>query len=331
MSISPALDHEPELLAAARAGDQDAFTALVAPHRRALHLHCYRMLGSLDDADDALQEAQLLAWRGLHTFAGRAPLRHWLYRITTNTCLKMIRARGRGPVPAGDLFYLQPYPDRLLDQLTAGDADPAAAVERRDNVALAFIVALQRLPATQRAALLLRDVLAYSPAETAQLLGISVAAANSLLQRARATLGTYRGERPGRQLDATDQQVVQRFVDAWQRRDIPGLAAVLAEDAILRMPPQQLEFVGRGSVVEFFATVPASGRLDIIDLVEVRANGQPALAAYLPDDQGDCRGYGIMVLDIVNGAISTISGFPDVRLFDAFGLPMTAPRAGQPR
>jgi RNA polymerase sigma-70 factor, ECF subfamily len=331
VTVLPTLDHEPDLLAAARAGDHAAFTALLAPHRRALHVHCYRMLGSLDDADDALQEAQLLAWRGLDTFAGRAPLGHWLYRITTTTCLKIIRARGRVPLPAGDLVYLQPYPDRLLDQLTANDSDPAVEVERRDSVALAFIVALQRLPATQRAALLLRDVLAYSPAETAGLLDTSVAAANSLLQRARATLHADRGrsatERRGKALDATDRQVVARFVDAWQRRDIPALAALLAEDAILRMPPQRAEFIGRTAIADFFATVPADGRLDLIDLVEVRANGQPALAAYLPDERGDCRGYGIMVFDLADRAIVSITGFPDPALFAAFGLPTTTPES----
>jgi len=331
VTILPTLDHEPDLLAAARAGDHAAFTALLVPHRRALHLYCYRMLGSLDDADDALQEAQLLAWRGLDTFAGRAPLRHWLYRITTTTCLKIIRTRGRVPLPAGDLVYLQPYPDRMLDQLTAADTDPAAEVERRDSVALAFIVALQRLPATQRAVLLLRDVLAYSPAETAQLLDTSVAAANSLLQRARATLqadhGTSAAGRRDRALDATDRQVVTRFVDAWRRRDISALAALLAEDAILRMPPQRAEFIGRTVIADFFATVPANGRLELIDLVVIRANGQPALAAYLPDEWGDCRGYGIMVLDIVDGAILTITGFPDPTLFAALGLPTTTPES----
>jgi RNA polymerase sigma-70 factor (ECF subfamily) len=233
----------------------------------------------------------------------------------------MIRSRGRVPLPASELVHLQPYPDGLLDQLTASDADPAAEVERRDSVALAFIVALQRLPATQRAALLLRDVLAYSPAETAELLDTSVAAANSLLQRARATLKADHIPGPGRRLDAVDRQVVARFVDAWRRRDIPALAALLAEDAILRMPPQPAEFHGRGVIAAFFATVPADGRLDLIDLVLVRANGQPALAAYLPDERGDCRGYGIMVLDIVDGAIVTITGFPDPALFAAFGLP----------
>ncbi len=334
VSITPTLDPEPDLLAAARAGDHDAFAALLTPHRRALHVHCYRMLGSLDDADDALQEAQLLAWRGLDTFQGRAPLRHWLYRITTTTCLKMIRARGRVPLPAGDLVYLQPYPDRLLDQLTAGDPDPAAAAAQRDSVALAFVTAMQQLPATQRAALLLRDVLAYSPAETAQLLDTSVAAANSLLQRARATLaahhGTERGPGRGRPLAAEERQILHRFVDAWQRRDIPGLAALLAEDAILRMPPQRAELAGRDRIADFFATVPAGGRLDLVDLVVVQANGQPALAAYLPDERGDCRGYGIMVLDIADGTITAITGFPDPALFAIFGLPTRRPPAEAP-
>ena len=331
MGITPTVEHEADLLAAANAGDHSAFTALLAPHLPALHVHCYRMLGSLDDADDALQEAQLLAWRDLGGFQGRAPLRHWLYRITTTTCLKVIRARRRVPLPASELVYLQPYPDRLLDQLSAGDPDPAASAEQRDTVALAFIVAMQRLPATQRAALLLRDVLAYSPAETARLLDTSVAAANSLLQRARATIsahhGTSDGEGRARPLDATERQIVQRFCDAWQRHDIPGLAALLTEDAILRMPPQRAEYVGRGRIADFFATVPAGGRLELIDLVAVRANGQPALAAYLPDEHGECLGYGIMVVEIAEGVIATITGFPDAALFPAFGLPTRKPGA----
>ena len=328
MSPTPTLDQELSLLASARGGDHDAFRALLAPHLRALHVHCYRMLGSLDDADEALQEALLLAWRGLDDYQGRAPLRHWLYRITTTTCLKVIRARPRIPLPAGDLFHLQPYPDRLLNQLASEDADPAAAAEQRDNVTLAFVTAMQLLPATQRAALLLRDVLAFTPAETAQLLDTSVAATNSLLQRARTTLRTHGGGRGRvRPMDATEQHLVQQFVDAWRRRDIPGLAALLREDAILRMPPERVEFAGRDQVAEFFATVPAGGRLELIDLVPVRANGQPALAAYLPDERGACRGYGIMVLDIDDGMISVITGFPDAGLFAAFGLPPERPAA----
>ncbi len=315
------------LLAAARGGDHDAFTALLSPHVRALHVHCYRMLGSLDDADDAMQEAQLLAWRGLAGFAGRAPLRHWLYRITTTTCLKIIRGRPALPVAASDLIYLQPYPDQLLDQLTAASDDPALAVEQRDSVALAFITAVQRLPATQRAALLLRDVLAFTPAQTAQLLGTSVAAANSLLQRARATMSTQPGHAsgPARALDSTDRQVIARFVDAWHRCDIPALAGLLAQDAVLRMPPERAEFTGRTAITDFFATVPAAGRLDLIELVAIGANGQPALAAYLPDDQGTCHGYGIMVFNIADGMVTTITGFPQASLFHHFELPAHRP------
>jgi RNA polymerase sigma-70 factor (ECF subfamily) len=205
--------------------------------------------------------------------------------------------------------------------------------EQRDSVKLAFITAMQQLPATQRAALLLRDVLAFTPAETAQLLDTTVAATNSLLQRARAALNAdhaVTSDRRARPLDTTEQQIVRRFVDAWQRRDIPGLAALLREDAILRMPPERAEFTGRDQIVDFFATVPAGGRLELIDLVVVRANGQPALAAYLPDNRGDCRGYGIMVLDIADGAIATITGFPDAALFAAFGLPTQRPAARAP-
>jgi RNA polymerase sigma-70 factor (ECF subfamily) len=182
-----------DLLAAARAGDGEAFKALVGPHLRALHVHAYRMLGSLDDADEALQDALLNAWRALDTYQDQAPLSHWLYRITSTSSLKVIRAKARRPVPAGEIGHLQPYPDRLLDQLADADADPAAIAERRESVALAFITALQRLPARQRAALILRDVLAWSAAEVADLLEISVPAVNSALQRAWTTLS---GTRP---------------------------------------------------------------------------------------------------------------------------------------
>lgn len=323
VSVSAIIGDESALLAAARAGDRDAFVALFAPHQRALHVHCYRMLGSLDDADDAMQEVQLLAWRGLSGFAGRAPLRHWLYRIATTTCLKVIRARPGIPVAASDLVYLQPYPDRLLDQLAVADGDPAVMAEQRDNIALAIITAVQLLPATQRAALLLRDVLAFTPAETADLLGTTVPAANSLLQRARTTMtGHGHTGRTARTLDATDRQVVQRFIDAWHRRDIDALAGLLAQDAVLRMPPERAEFRGRTGIIDFLSTVPAGGRLDLIKLVQVEANGQLAVAAYLPDHDGECRGYGIMVLDTTDGTITTITGFPNADLFPRFGLPM---------
>ncbi|HKA68433.1 MAG TPA: RNA polymerase subunit sigma-70 [Actinomycetes bacterium] len=312
------------LLRAAQAGDQPAFeTLVVAAHQRALHVHCYRMLGSLDDADEATQETLLLAWRGLAGYQQRAPLRHWLYRIATTTCLKFQASRGRQPVSVAELTYLSPYPDRLLDELAATDDDPAAHAERRESVRLAFIVALQLLPATQRAVLILREVLVWSAAEVAELLDTSVAAVNSLLQRARATVrateaGSAIAGGSGR-LDRRDREVVDRFVAAWQRVDVDALAALLREDAVLRMPPERAEYVGRVPVAHFFATVPAGGRLDQIELTVTSANGQPCLAAYLTGD-GMTRPYGVMVLTVAGGEIAAITGFPDPALFGRFGL-----------
>lgn len=312
------------LVDAARAGDSAAFQALVAPHLRALHLHSYRMLGSYHDAEEALQETLLRAWRGLAGYEGRAPLRHWLYRITTTTCLKMINRRARDPIAtAVDVSWLQPYPDTLMDQLVDTDADPAAVADRRESVTLAFIAALQVLPATQRAALILREVLGWPAQQVADLLDTSVPAVNSALQRARATLAAGGTPTP-RAGTADERRTVDAFVRAWTACDIPALAALLRDDVTLTMPPQTLQIVGRAAVAEFFATVPADGRLDLIELVEVRANGHPALAAYLPDETaGDCRGYGIMVLTLDGDRIATITGFPDPALYPAFDLPVT--------
>jgi RNA polymerase sigma-70 factor, ECF subfamily len=314
------------LLAAARAGDGEAFRVLVSPHRPALHLHAYRMLGSLDEADDAVQDALLRAWRALDTYRDQAPLRHWLYRITTTSSLKIIRARARRPVPAGEIGHLQPYPDRLLDQLTDADADPAAIAEQRESVALAFIAALQRLPARQRAALILRDVLAWNAVEVAALLDCSVASVTSALQRARVTLAAAGPAGSGTvhaSLGEHERQLLDRFVDAWQRCDMDALAALLRQDVILSMPPELTTITGRTEVTRFFATVPAGGRLDTIRLVRTRANGHPALAAYLPDQSARCRGYGIMVFATAGDSIATITGFPSPDLFGRFGLPAT--------
>jgi RNA polymerase sigma-70 factor (ECF subfamily) len=314
------------LLAAARGGDGDSFRALVEPHLRALHLHSYRMLGSYDDAEEAVQDTLLRAWQGLGGYEARAPLRHWLYRITTTTCLKMINRRARDPLTnTVDVAWLQPYPDALLDQLTDPGADPAAIVDSRESVALAFIAALQLLPATQRAVLILRDVLAWPAQQVADLLDTTVAAVNSALQRARVTLAhTGRAEAPARPGSERERRVVDAFLRAWHDCDIPALAALLRDDATLTMPPQALRFVGRHAVTEFFATVPAEGRLDLIQLVQTRANGHPTVAAYLPDGTtGDCRGYGIMVLTVAGDQVATITGFPDPDLFPVFALPTT--------
>jgi len=315
------------LLDAARAGDNAAFQALVAPHLRALHLHSYRMLGSYHDAEEALQETLLRAWQGLGGFEGRAPLRHWLYRITTTTCLKIINRRARDPITTSlDVAWLQPYPDALLDQLTDLDADPAVIIDRRESVALAFIAALQVLPANQRAVLILREVLGWPAQQVADLLGTSVAAVNSALQRARAAVAASQAsgttDAAARPDSGRQRRVVDAFLRAWHECDIPALAALLRDDATLTMPPQAIRIVGRDAVTGFFATVPAEGRLDLIRLVEVRANGNPAVAAYLPDTTGECRGYGIMVLTITGDQIATITGFPDPELFPAFGLPV---------
>ena len=312
-----------EVLAAAGRGDSAAFQHLMEPHLRAVHLHCYRMLGSYHDAEEAVQETLLRAWRGLDGFQHRAPLRHWLMRIATTTCLKAIERRGRTPATAAEVSYLQPYPDRLLDQLADRDADPAAIVDRRESVALAFIAALQVLPGTQRAALILRDVLAWPARDVADLLGTTVPAVNSALQRARATLAGGHGAAAGQGGLARDERrVLDAFLRAWHASDIPALAALLRDDATLTMPPESVRIVGRGAIAEFFATVPAGGRLDTIRLVTTRANGHPALAAYLPDAGGVCRGYGIMVLTVSGGRVATITGFPDPALFPIFDLPL---------
>jgi RNA polymerase sigma-70 factor, ECF subfamily len=315
------------VLAAARDGDPEAFRVLMAPHLRALHVHCYRMLGSYTDAEEAVQEATLRAWRGLAGYQGTAPLRHWLYRITTTTCLKMINQRQRDPLAdTAEVVWLQPYPDALLDELTASDADPAAIAERRESVALAFIAALQLLPATQRAVLILREVLDWPARDVADLIGTTVAGVNSALQRARATIATAApADSVARNtLDERQQRVLEAFLRAWHARDIPALAEVLRDDITLIMPPHAVRIDGRAAVAEFFATVPAGGRLDLIKLVITQANGHPALAAYLPDaSTGDCRGYGIMVVTTDGEHVTSITGFPNAELFPVFGLPDT--------
>jgi RNA polymerase sigma-70 factor (ECF subfamily) len=331
MTVPVATPTPDELLQAALAGGEPQFAQLVEPYLRELHLHCYRMLGSFHDAEDATQETLLRAWRFLHTFQGRGPLRAWLYRVATTTCLKMLRSgprRRAAPHRDGpDVPQLEPYPDRLLDELPAGGPDPAAVAERRESVALAFVVAMQQLTARQRAVLILRDVLGWSAAEVAKMLGTSVPAVNSALQRARAGLG--RALPPGRvsaaSLPAQEREVLRRFMRAWQQCDLDALAALLRDDAVLHMPPLPRPYVGREAIARFFGTVPADGHLDRVRLVASRANGHPAVAAYMPDGLGTYRAYGMMVLVVVDDAIQAIAGFQDASLFDAFGLSQTCP------
>jgi RNA polymerase sigma-70 factor (ECF subfamily) len=347
MPPSQPASREDALLARARAGGEDAFRALVVPYSRELHVHCYRMVGSFHDAEDVLQETLLRAWRGLAGFEGRASLRAWLYRIATNACLSWLEGRSRQPLPAppgfppggegpppvptAEVVPLGPYPDALLDELPSSALDPQARYELSESVGLAFVAALQLLPARQRCVLLLRDLLGWSAQEIADALGTSVAAVNSALQRARATLDArIAGEARERAPlpEQAERAVVRRFLDAWESADLDALAALLTEDALLTMPPMPLWYRGAAAVAGFFGTVPAGGRLEQIRLVPTRANRTPALAAYMPGEDGVHRAYGMMVLRIEAGGIAEITGFADPRLFEAFGLPQELAEGG---
>lgn len=313
------------LVAAARGGDERAFVELTSPHRPALHAHCYRLLGSLHDADDAVQETLLRAWRGIDRFEPRGPVAAWLYRIATNVCLRMLEQRNRRQATVD--AHLEPYPDWILEQAASPLAGPEASAETREAIGLAFVAAMQLLPPKQRAVLVLRDVLDWSAREVAELFQDSVAAVNSALQRARARLAREQQEgslaRAHLPTDAgTEAAVMRRFQDAWEAVDIEGIVALLAADALLTMPPESVSIAGAAEIGTFFATAPMEGRLDRIRLLAVRANGQPALAAYAEDETtGIHNAYGVMVFAINGDLIVGISGFPDrPELFERLGL-----------
>jgi RNA polymerase sigma-70 factor (ECF subfamily) len=308
---------ERRLLDAAKRGDERAYRDLVGPHRADLHAHCYRMLGSLDDADDALQDALLRAWRGLPGFEGRSSLRTWLYKVTTNACLKAIARR------RAQLHRLDPYPD---DELGLGDgfAAPEARYERRESVELAFIAALQHLPATQRAALILRDVLGFSAGEVAAALDTTVVSVNSALQRARRAVD----ERlPARSQQATlralgDERLrglVERYVEAWERGDAEAILAMLAEDATFAMPPEPAWYRGRDEIAAFLPVGPLTDRWRF---VPVRANGQPAFGTYSWDAERRCYvASAVDVLTVDGARVQGITAFVHPELFPRFGLP----------
>jgi RNA polymerase sigma-70 factor, ECF subfamily len=288
--------------------DEQAFALLVEPHRRALHLHCYRMLGSLHDSDDALQETMLRAWKGSDRYEPRGQVSTWLHAIATNVCLTAIARRRSRPVDlTDDLEHLQPYPDRLLDDLV-----------ERETVELAFITAIQLLPPKQRAVLILRDVLGWSAKEVSEALGDSVGAVTSALQRARSNL--ERRPRRASTGHKEERALVKRFMAAWEAVDIDGLVALLTEDAVMTMPPERMRIVGARAIGEFFGSVPQAGRLDEIRLVATSANRQPSLAAYARQEDGVQRPYGLMVLQSEGDLISGIVGFPDPWLFEQAGL-----------
>ena len=329
---------ERELLDAARRGDEDAFRHLVEPHLAALHAHCYRMLGSLHDAEDALQDALLRAWRGLPGFDGRSPIRRWLYRITTNACLNAIARRPKRVLPIdyeppdaasqgdwpADATWMDPYPDDVLG-LEGGYASPEARYEQREAVELAFVAALQNLPPRQRAVLVLREVLGFSAKEAAQSLGTTVASVNSALQRARkavderlpersqqATLRTLGDERVG--------EIVERFADAFERGDVDAIVAMLAEDAKFAMPPYPGSCRGRAAIADSW--LMPGGPPSRLRYVPTRANGQQALGTYRLDrGQNRFLAIALDVLTLQGAQIADITAFRLPEVFPRFGLP----------
>lgn len=330
-------DRSAELLARARQGEGDAFADLVAPHRRELHVHCYRILGSVADADDALQETLLSAWQALSGFEERSSLRTWLYRIATSRCLNMLRAVRRreggtlprdvkppAPTRLGEVTWLEPYPDLLLDELADGVPGPEARVEAKEAISLAFVTALQLLPPRQRAVLILRDVLDFSAREVATMLDTTEQSVTSALKRARATMSHENTDTDARlPVDSrAEQELLGRLVAAFESGDVPGMVALMTEDVWLRMPPIPLEYQGRELTGEFFAKV-AFRQDRRYRLVPTRANGQPALAVYLRDPHGAiAHAFGLLVISVRGDRVSAITRFDNATI-GPFGLPRT--------
>jgi RNA polymerase sigma-70 factor, ECF subfamily len=341
-SLVPRIE-EADVVSAARAGDEAAFASLAERYRRELQVHCYRMLGSLEDAEDQVQETLLRAWRRRESFEGRSTFRAWLYRIATNACLDFLERHPRRPVlrstadmertdavvrPPPHVAWLQPYPDALLEPVAPDDLQPEAAAIARETIGLAFLVALQLLPPKQRAVLILRDVLGWSTPETAAVLDLTTASVKSALQRARPTLKEHL---PAERLewapvaDPTEEEhaLLRRFIDASERSDIPALTAMLREDAWQTMPPYLDWFGGREAMIAMWSAAMAGpGAQGEWRLVPTRANRQPAAANYLRvagDDR--FRASNVDVLRIVHGRIAEVTTF-DPGMFPAFGLPL---------
>jgi RNA polymerase sigma-70 factor (TIGR02960 family) len=326
-----------DLISRARAGDDGAFRELTEPYLRELQVHCYRMLGSFADAEDALQDTLLSAWQGLAGFEGRASVRTWLYRIATNRCLSALRAASRRPpaewnIPGvqppeptrlGEVVWLEPYPDALLAGAAGAPPGPEARYELAESVSLAFVTALQTLPPRQLAVLILRDVLGYHAGEVAGLLDATVESVNSALKRARAGLQRRRlpaaDQPPPAAGSPSEDAIVARFVRAYESADIDALVGLLTDDAFMSMPPMPLEYLGRDVVGDFCAaTLFAAGRR--FDLVPTRANGQPAFGAYLRTPAGDRPGTGLIVIELAGDRVSAMTRFEPSAL-PRFGLP----------
>jgi RNA polymerase sigma-70 factor (TIGR02960 family) len=329
-----------DLISRARIGDSDAFRELTEPHRRELQAHCYRMLGSLQDAEDAVQETLLAAWQGLGEFEGRASIRTWLYRIATNRCLNALRSASRRPArewdmpeveppePSrlGEVVWLEPYPDALLEGVVTIPLGPEARYQQAEAISLAFVTALQVLPARQRAALILREVLGYHAVEVADMLDSTVESVNAALKRARAGLRRRLpmgdGEAPPAPDSRAERALVARFVHAWESGDVDALVALLTVDVSVSMPPIPLEYHGRDVVARFCASLM---RRRSHDLVPTRANGQPAFGAYLRAPTGGIRhGTGLFVLTLAGDRIRALVRF-ESGVLRWFGLPQSLP------
>jgi RNA polymerase sigma-70 factor (TIGR02960 family) len=326
-----------DLISRARAGDGDSFRALTEPYRRELHVHCYRMLGSYQDAEDALQDTLFTAWRGLDGFEGRASIRTWLYRIATNRCLNARRAASRRPAQQwdlaafdppeptrlGEVTWLEPIPDALLGDAMDVPLGPEARYEQTESISLAFVTALQVLPPRQLAVLILRDVLAFQASEVAEMLDSTVESVNSAMKRARANMDRQRPtsaehEPPPAPKSRSEDAIVAKFVRAYESADLDALVELLTDDAFISMPPVPLEYLGRDLVVEFVARIFRAGRL--VDLLPTRANGQPAFGTYLRAPTGIHHGTGLIVLTLAGDRISAMTRF-DSSVLPWFGLP----------
>jgi RNA polymerase sigma-70 factor (ECF subfamily) len=331
-----------DLITRARAGDGEAFRELTEPYRRELQVHCYRMLGSLQDAEDVLQDTLLAAWQGLGGFEGRATIRTWLYRIATNRCLNALRSASRRPakdwdIPQveppeptrlGEVVWLEPYPDALLEGAIKIPLGPEARYQQTEAISLAFVTALQLLPARQRAVVILREVLGYHANEAADMLDSTVESVNSALKRARSSLRrrlppTIGDREPPPAPDSrAEHALVAKFVRAWESGDVDGLVALLTADVSVSMPPIPLEYHGRDVVARFCASIM---RRRQHDLVPTRANGQPAFGAYLRAPTGGIRhGTGLFVLTLTGDRICAMTRFEN-SVLPWFGLPQSLP------
>jgi RNA polymerase sigma-70 factor, ECF subfamily len=327
-----------ELIERARSGDEGAFEQLVGPYRGEVQLHCYRFLGSLADAEDALQETLAAAWRGLAGFEGRASFRTWLYRIATNRCLNALRAARRHrvsdlppldvaapePTRRGEAVWLGPYPDVLLADLPDTAAGPEARYEAREAVSLAFITALQLLPPRQRAALILCDVLDFPARQAAEMLDTTEQSVASALKRARATLAREapKPDQPAAAHSPAEQELLGRLVQAFENSDVRALVALMTDDVWVRMPPLPLEYQGRELAARFFGTIAFRGGRRY-RLVPTRANGQPAFGVYLLDPlTGVPHAFGLFVITLAGDRVSAVTRF-DSGIFGKFGLPRT--------